>query len=234
MKYFLITAALMGVVFCVSAQRLVIDNDNDNFRFFYDIGVEVGAFRPISNTNYLQGGAMFAITGSYFYSHRFGFRSGLSLIDAMEEGGIYWRVPILFAFRTKTFRTDLTDWRARRMSHNPYWESPYWELSFIQRLANDVGSFLLVLLPTRFELNAGTSFGAIPSYHSERIEVSQRFANTLDANARLSFQFWRICINGNLGISYLLTRNINYTGFSGEETKPSWFSNMGLGVTFRF
>ena len=219
----------IAIFLCFSLSVSAQHRNNDNFRFFYDIGVEVGAFRPISSTNYLQGGAMFAITGSYFYSHRFGFRSGLSLIDAMEEGDIYWRVPILFAFRTKTFRTDLTDWRSRRM---PY--SPYWELSFIQRLANDVGSFLLVLLPTRFELNAGTSFGAIPSYHSERIEVSQRFANTLDANARLSFQFWRICINGNLGISYLLTRNINYKGLNSEKTKPSWFSNMSFGATFRF
>ena len=224
MKHLLITAALMGVIFTVSAQRF--DNENDNYRFFYDIGIERGLMIPIDGIS-LTEGTTFSITGSWFYQPSFGFRSGLTLINGFGANSSYshWRVPILFAFRTRTFTNDFGDWR----SH-----PDYWSLSFCERLWRGTTNFFLSLLPTRFEINAGTSLGAFSPTDTGVSDISRRFASTLDANARLSFQFWRICVNGNFGISYLLTRNVYSVNWHNEATRPAWFGNVGFGATFRF
>jgi hypothetical protein len=124
----------------------------------------------------------------------------------------------------------------------------YEDYSFFESLAH----LVLSLVPTRFEINAGTSFGGISPYHSkgysglpngnsihtQTTDISRRFASTLDANARIGFQFWRICVNGNFGVSYLLTQNINYydihPNLGEEKSNPSWLGNMGVGASFRF
>jgi hypothetical protein len=213
---------------------------NDNWRYFYDIGVEGGWFSSMNNVS-LSSERTFTVTGSYFFNHRFGFRSGVSFINGLAGGADYWRIPLLFAFRTRTVIGEYFDPRP----HSPFYTPP-------EEMRSNLGVFILSLLPTRFELNAGMSFGGISPFntktywssdghnfvHSETIDISRRFAASLDANARVSFQFWRICVNGNFGISYLLTRNIrHYTinpNTGDNRTNPSWFGNVGVGVSFRF
>jgi hypothetical protein len=239
------------IVFCVIAVTTMItakaqihpapDSENDNWRYFKDIGIERGTFTPMSKFN-LSSGSALTITGSYFYNDKFGFRSGVSSIDGLAGGANYWRVPILFAFRTRTFTADY-DLNQHDM---------YEDYSFSTSLTRGLVGFFLSLLPTRFEMNAGASFGGISPYHSKgysmlpngnyihtkTIDISQRFASTLDANMRIGFQFWRICVNGNLGVSYLLTQNINYydihPNLGEEKSNPSWLGNVGVGASFRF
>ncbi|MDR0332921.1 MAG: hypothetical protein LBI15_05600 [Dysgonamonadaceae bacterium] len=231
------------IVFCVFAVITMItakaqihtapDSENDNWRYFKDIGIERGTFIPMSKFNLSSGNAL-TITGSYFYSDKWGFRSGVSFIDGLAGGANYWRVPILFAFRTRTFTADydLNDM--------------YEDYSFSGSLTRGLIGFFFSLLPTRFEMNAGASFGGISPYHSKGYssngshitDISRTFASTLDANMRIGFQFWRICVNGNFGISYLLTQNINYydihPNLGEEKSNPSWLGNMGVGASFRF
>ena len=230
------------ILFCfslsISAQHF--DNDNDNFRFFYDIGIERGEMFSLNSLN-ISSGAIFSITGSWFYTPTFGFRSGLSYISGLTGSDSYWRVPILFAIRSRTITGDFFDMLS---SSRP--------LSWGETLRTSILAGIFSLLPTRLELNAGTSLGILSPHSSnvyfhfpngdwsriQTVDVSRRFASTLDINGRLGFQFWRICVNGNLGISYLLTRNVHHTIISPYlnegTTRPSWFGNASFGATFRF
>lgn len=205
------------------------DTDNDNWRYFYDIALESGIYIPIENS--FPSGSITSLSGSYFWNDKLGVRSGVSLITGMDGSDKYFKVPFLFSFRTRTFTSD--------------WNSDEDYENFGEMLV----SLLLHVLPTRLELNIGPSFGYMTPGDSETYtyingkevlretaDIRHRFASSLDANARLSFQFWRICVTGNFGVNYLLTRNYDYRLYTPREEKhhPSWFANLGLGVSYRF
>jgi hypothetical protein len=209
------------------------DTENDNWTYFYDIAVENGVYNSIGHH---ENGSMFSASGSYFYNDKFGFRSGISLITGMEASDKYWKMPVLFAFRTKTFKTDWGE---------PFGYSDDIGYFFLETLTN----VLVRILPTRFEFNAGPSFGYLtPEYSStytyqgdqlilaKSVDARSRFASSLDANMRMSFQFWRICLNVNMGSNWLWTRNYEYTQYlpAKRTEKPSWFLNFGAGASFRF
>jgi hypothetical protein len=214
-----------------NAQMIHSDNDNDNFRYFYDIAVDVGSYMPMNATamSSFSDGSVISLSGSYYYNDKFGFRSGISYISGLYGCDKYLKVPFLFSFRTRTFH-----WLIDRESDN------------LRELLLDL---LLLLLPTRFELNVGPSLGYInPSKYAyytnirgndvlvQTADIRSRFASSIDANARVTFQFWRICINGNIGFNYLLTNNFDYRIYSPntEKVNASWFLNASAGLSFRF
>ncbi len=220
--------------FClpISAQQQSDFEDNDNWKYFYDIGFESGLYVS-TNVKSFQSASINTLHGSYFFSDKLGFRSGISYISGMDGCDYYLKVPLLFSFRTKTFRMN-------------WWEVLSEDGSF----GDFIRSVIFSLFPTRIEFNVGTSLGYLypQSSHTysfrngeeiliESFDASQRFASSLDGNLRLSFQFWRICINGYMGFNYLWTNNFNHNVFypsHKEERKPSWFGNIGAGASFRF
>ena len=212
-----------------NAQMIESADDNDNLKYFHDIAIETGAYTPIDNS--FSGGNVVTLSGSHYWNDKWGLRSGLSFITAVEGSDKYFKIPVLFSFRTKTFVGVFED---KDVYDN-----------FGEFLLN----FILQILPTRFELNAGASLGYITpaksaSYIVENgrksllstADVRSRFASSLDVNGRLSFQFWRICVTGNLGLSYLLTNNYDYRIYYPREEKIrcSWFVNASCGLSFRF
>lgn len=211
----------------INAQDVEAD-DNDNWKYFYDIAVESGTYvsAPLSRDNFIV-----TLSGSYYWSSKYGVRSGISLITEANSNAKYIKVPVLLAFRTRTFTGGF--------------DPDYDYDNFGSTLAH----FILSLLPTRFEFNIGISLGYItPETYSayttvngekvmfESLNIHNPFAASLDANGRISFQFWRICVNGNLGINYLFTKNYNYRLYSPNEERyrPPWFINASLGFAFRF
>jgi hypothetical protein len=222
--------------FCIALTLQAQDPNtekNDNWKYFYDIAVESGIYNSIG---YHENGSILSVSGSYFYNDKFGFRSGVSLITGMEGSDKYWKIPMLFAFRTKTFKTD--------------WDETFGYSDDINYIFLDILTNVLVrVLPTRFEFNAGPSFGYLmPEYSptyihqgdqlivSKSINAHSHFASSLDANMRMSFQFWRICLNVNLGANWLWTRNYEYMQYLPVQRtdKPAWFLNFGAGASFRF
>jgi len=221
MKY--IKLILILSYFCLTAHaqqsKYEYDiDDNDNWKYFYDIGIEGGRYISTDN-NIFNFNFFTTLTGSYFFSDKLGFRSGVSFISGMEGSDSYWKVPILFSIRSKTSQRG--------------------------------GG--VVIGAARTEFNIGTSLGYISpkesiTYRSQNGRevsvitntVTSKFASSLDANVRLSFQFWRICLNGNMGINYLWTRNYNqhtfyhYAPNSEENIYPSWFWDVKVGASFRF
>ena len=216
--------------FCLSvsaqqSERQYDMYDNDNLKYHYDIGFESGLYGSL-DFNGFQPGTIHTLHGSYFFRENFGFRSGISLISEIG-GSDYYKIPVLFSARTKTFNR-------------------YWNITSDNGLLHDFFlNVFLSLLPTRFEVNIGPSLGYIPHYNSRahyydfgRKVYYDSFndfsiASSLDTNLRLSFQFWRICVNGNVGFNYLWTKNYNVYQLS-ENIKPSWFTNTSIGVSFRF
>ena len=205
--------------------------NNDNWKYFYDIGFERGLYIPTGNNNY-QSGNSFTLTGGYFFTDKLGVRSGISLITDLDGSDYYWKVPLLFSFRTKTFQS-------------------YYTMADENTLLSDfLFNFFLNLLPKRIELNVGTSLGYMTPSDSysyiyrdgreiitESFDLSRKFASSLDANLRLSFPIWRFCLNVNMGISYLWTQNYTHKVFypvAEEKIGPSLFGTLGVGATFRF
>jgi hypothetical protein len=205
--------------------------ENDNWDYFYDIALGGGLYIS-TDDNSFPPGTVISLSGSYFLNDKIGFRSGVSYITQLEGSNEYLKIPLLVAFRTASFRYDWLD------QTEP------------ENLGEFFTHFLLTIIPTRFEINAGPSLGymtpnPVSTYTYqigkevllETSEINQRFASSLEANFRISYQIWRICLTGNLGINYLWTKNYNHQVFRPTEnsnTKPSWFANLSFGGSFRF
>ncbi|MDR2056769.1 MAG: hypothetical protein LBP83_00495 [Dysgonamonadaceae bacterium] len=210
-------------------EKSVNDRYNDNLIYFHDVTLERGLFIPTDN-NHLSNGSVTALSGSYFLNDKFGFRSGISYISEMDGSQMYWKVPLLFAFRTTTIPfNDDTD------------------MDF--ETARDYLVYLLLnVIPKRFEFNAGPSLGYMTPYSlyyssgetltlpSETTRLRYRFASSIDANMRMIYQIGQLGLYINMGISYLWTRNYIYfeTKPYRKESRPAWLANLSLGVSFRF
>lgn len=204
---------------------------NDNWRYFHDIAIENGLYIP-TNEKTMSSGSIMSLHGSYFFTDKFGFRSGLSLISGMDGSDKYLKIPLLFSFRTEAV--------SFAGGNDIEFES------FREALIN----FLINVVPKRFEFNAGFSLGYMtPKADSTHIfndggklmlaktfEASRRFASSLDANMRMSYQIWRIGLNINIGINYLWTKNYNHHDYYpiNSQSQPSLFANLGIGASFRF
>jgi hypothetical protein len=180
------------------------DIENDNRRYFHDIAFERGLYTVTAMNSDMSDGRITSLYGSHFFTHNLGVRSGVSLITDLKYSP-YLKIPFLFAFRTPKF-------------HFSNWEAE----TFGESLRN----LLLAILFTRCEINAGPSLGYV--WYSQH-----NFASSIDLNLRMGFQFWRIGINGNMGINYLWTRNFVNKKIK-RQSGNAWFANLSAGVSFRF
>jgi hypothetical protein len=200
---------------------------NDNWDFLHDVALERGLFIPLSRQG-LSAASTTTLHGSYFLNDKFGFRSGISYIGQTNAHEMYWRIPLLFAFRTGSIvrhDTKIEDYE-----------------TFKEYLID----LLLNAIPKQFEFNAGFSPGYMKpdrSYYSpehplpdETITLRRRFAFSTDANMRIIFQIKRFGLYFNLGLSYLWTQNYIHSVYKPyfDEFRPAWFANLGFGLSFRF
>ena len=225
LKFAVIIFLLVLPIYKANAQ--MIDFENDNLRYFHDIAFDSGKYTPTDGS--FSSGTMTSFSGSYFWNKEFGIRIGVSLITDLDGSDKYFKVPVLFSFRTRTFR-----WL---FDH----EAETWRGALLE--------ILLSLLPTRFEFNIGPSFGHITPQKSahytiengkeilrQTSDANYRFAASIDANIRIGFQFWRVCVNGNIGCNYLFTNNFDYRIHHPykEKINSLWFLNASAGLSFRF
>jgi hypothetical protein len=180
--------------------------DNDNRRYFQDVSCEIG-FYSANTTGDLSDGFIANISSGYFFNPWFGMRPGVSVITDLDDYSPYVKIPCLIAFRTPTTRLTIRE---------------------PETIKEGLINLFLLLLPTRFEFNIGPSLGyAINNQH--------RFASSIDANLRMGFQFWRIGINGNMGLNYLWTKNFVERDFiRNKRIRPAWYGNLSVGMSFRF
>jgi hypothetical protein len=180
--------------------------NNDNWRYFKDIALESGLYASTSGVNNMTDGSITSLYGSYFPVHNMGFRSGVSYIMDINHSD-YVKIPLLFAIRSRTFH----------FSHTEY--ETFWET---------LRDLILCIMPARCEVNTGPSLGYVHN-------AQRKFAASLDLNLRIGFQFWRIGINGNMGINYLLTKNfVDKKTVNRQSSRPAWFANLSIGGSFRF
>jgi hypothetical protein len=180
--------------------------DDINRIYFQDIDLTYGAcIAPTSSNMY---GSVTSLSGSYFLTRTIGFRSGVSLIMDMNSD-TYLKMPALFAVRWKSVTSD---------SHMVEYHD----------FSNFFLNLVLNLFPHHYEVNIGNSLGYVfnSKYH---------FASSLDANFRMTYMIWRIGLNGNLGVNYLLTRNfVDNDNLARKKFRPGWFVNLSAGLSFRF
>jgi hypothetical protein len=179
--------------------------DDDNWLYFRDIALERGMYMATGPSDDLSDGRITSLYGSFFLNNILGFRSGASLITDFED--TFLKIPCLFALRSPTFS-------------GPNLES--------QNFGEFFRNLILYIIPKRCEINLGPALGYV--WNNPR-----RWAFSIDGNFRLGLQFWRIGINGNIGVNYLLTKNFVDRDFlSAKTVRPAWFVNLSGGVSFRF
>ena len=210
----------------------MIEPENDSWKYFHDITLEIGSYITMSSVeDFFSDATVFSLSGSYYWDNKFGIRSGISCIMGVDGSDKYFKLPVLFSFRTRTFTSN--------------WEPDYEYENFGSMLLH----FLFNILPTRFELNIGVSLGYMTpeSYVVHRIidekkvlsqtaDIRSPFASSIDTNVRLSFQFGRVGIPVNFGMNYLLTGNYDYRLYYPREEKirSLWFANLSVGLSYRF
>jgi hypothetical protein len=184
--------------------------DNDNRLYFQDIAIENGLYTALVSDGILSDGIVTSLYSGYFLNHWLGARSGVSLIMDLKDDSPYIKIPCLIALRTPKFRL-----------------STYDSETFNDFLLN----LFLSIIPTRFEVNAGPSFGYV-------LNNRRNFASSIDFNLRIGFQIWRIGIYGNMGANYLWTKNFversNYSTGVNKRIRPVWYANLSGGLSFRF
>lgn len=184
--------------------------DNDNWLYFQDIALERGLYTATVSSDNLSDGLITSLYGSYFLNNIFGFRSGVSLITDLNSDSPYLKIPCLFAIRSRTFRISYDE----SDNFRDFWRNLFWNI--------------MSAIPARFEINMGPSLGYI--WDNQR-----SLAFSIDGNLRMGLQFWRIGIYGNMGLSYLCTKNFVDGNFMAKKRiRPAMFANISGGVSFRF
>jgi hypothetical protein len=202
------------LAFSLQALEAKYGRDNDNRYYFYDVAFDNSIFIPVSNKD-LSTGTVIALQGSYFLNDKWGFRSGVSYISGLDGSDMYWKVPVLFAFQSAT-ATSIA---------NPYME--------FETFRDYLVHFLLNAVPKRFEFNAGLSLGYMTP---DAGGLRSRFASSIDANMRIIYPIRSFGLYINTGVSYLWTRNYIHFDYKPypEESRPAWFANLGVGLSYRF
>lgn len=218
-KIFLLLVFLSFVFLTLRAQKHI--DISDNRKYYYDVGFNY-------STLIFHGDAsMISLHGAYYLTPNLGIRTGLGYTrDLTDDCDWLIKVPVLFTYRTETID-----------SMNP-------NLDDCETFGEMLFASLWYILPKRFELNAGPSFGYMDTYRrfteEEKIKSDNFFINvkpivTLDANAKMIIPIGRVGFDLSLGVSYFLTRNIKYYSPDNLDNKISrWMGNFSVGAHYRF
>lgn len=213
-------------IFCFSLSICFLsaqtyNDESGNKRYFYDLGLSY-------STLIFQGdGSMLNLHGAYYLSPNWGVRTGLSYSsDITDDCDWMIKIPALLSFRTETIE-----------SMEPDFDD---DDSFGQMLF----SSLLYILPKRFEVNVGPSFGYMSSYDLPNKQgklvddfycIGTKPMVTLDLNGKMTIPIKRVGIDLSMGVSYFLTKNIkSYSHNGSEERVHRWMGNFSVGVYYRF
>ena len=220
MKKSLLLFILFSLI-ALSLHAQIYNDISDNKKYYYDIGF------TYSTLIFHGDASMIGLQGGYYLTPNLGLRTGLSYTrDLTDDCDWLIKVPALFSFRTETV------------------ESMAPTLDDCETFGEILFSTLVAILPKRFELNAGPSFGYMDTYRKfaeeEKIKSDNYFINvkpmvTLDANAKMTIPIGRVGFDFSLGVSYFLTRNIKYYSQDNLDNKISrWMGNLSVGAHYRF
>lgn len=180
----------------------------------------------------------------YGYSN-IGFRTGLNLLVPTDiERGV--SVPLQFSWRTgriaSAWRRARDEGESCRAYYNP-WAGDPWAEPSVGRAdpGQSVGSLLLSLLPSTFEIHAGFTPGLLfgplgPGGHvpvapaDASWSVRRRFSCTADAGLRLIIPIWRFNLFGDFTYHCYLTDNFR----AGPHAPSRSFMSLGCGLSFNF
>lgn len=216
------TFLLLLFLFTLLSLQAQKHNDiSDNKKYFYDVGLSY-------STVFFHGDAsMINLHGAYYFTQNLGMRTGLSYTrDLTDDCDWLIKIPALFTFRTETIDSMEPDFDDC---------DSFGEMLF---------SGLISILPKRFELNIGPSFGYMEAWRKyteeEKLKSDDYYINvkpmiTLDANAKMTIPIGRVGFDVSFGVNYFLTRNIKYYSPDGLDNKISrWMGNISVGGHYRF
>lgn len=208
------------IYFSLTAQTF-IDTTDDNRKYYHDIGLSY------SYILYHGDGKMVNLHGAYYFNPNLGVRTGLSYTRGITDDCNWMiKIPALFSLRTGTIE-DM----------EPGFDGD-------ESLGEFLFMTLLCILPKRFEVNMGPSFGymtperkfsAEEKKKSDNYYIENKMMVALDANAKMTIPMRRVGIDFSLGVSYLLTKNIKYYSPDNLSNKTQrWIGNFTMGAHYRF
>lgn len=205
----------------LSSKAQIYSDLSDNRKYYYDIGIN---YEPLL---FHGDASLVNLSGAYYFTPQLGIRTGLGYTrDLTDDCDWLVKVPALFSYRTETIESM----------------APY--LDDCETFGEMLFATLWYILPKRFELNAGPSFGYMNSYgkfteeekkNSDDYYINVKPMVTLDANAKMTIPIGRVGLDFSLGVSYFLTRNVKYYSSDNLDNRISrWMGNLSVGAHYRF
>lgn len=208
-------------------------NDENIYRYFSDISLASGLCLFFKDYSGEGSGNTYSLQGSYYFLPNWGVRSGFSYVNNLSGMDYYYKIPLLFSYRSRTVKMERID------------------MDEVENFRDILLSVFCSLIPAAIEADAGMSFGYIhpdvTEYHDPKgnpvlydgYQVVRKFAPSFDANLKIIIPVWRFGVYGSVGASYLFLRNFEYHAYAPvppdyNNSRTGWLAQLILGGYFRF
>ncbi len=187
-----------------------------------EIGAEIGVKIMLGKQGVEENLSVFqSVSGAYIFDFKHGIRSGFTRYSEFEGTKNGYSIPLYYAYRTKS-----------KLNKN--------EEIFIDLFSDLIIGIFTSLIPNRMEYNIGPSFG----YFSEDLgtataksyKLQNKYYVSEDARLRLTFQIWRFNLGGNIGLSYIPSKNFYYVSSDpfANGNRTNWSFDAAAILSFSF
>lgn len=216
------TSILLFIVSFANAQ------ERNRHLYFNEIAYDYGIFSSL-NPREKPGmdGEIMKLNYTHFFGQRFGYQTGINIINSLEGSDIVYTVPLYFKYRSPIHRDHYLNIDGETFG----------EVIF---------NMIFSLLPRQSEFFAGVNIGYLapdknnaafnnygdfyPYYDSE-----QRFFSTIDLGMGLKYRIKRIGISIKPTLSYLVSENFKYySNDNSDGYSPKVFMNGTIGISYNF
>ncbi|MFC2096429.1 hypothetical protein ACFLQ3_01865 [Bacteroidota bacterium] len=221
---------LFFIYFLILATFSFAQNDYTE-TYFHDVSVDYGLFASLnSDAHQNLVGNKISFQSAYFYSNKFGIRSGISFIKNLEGTNKFYEVPIQFVYRTPI-------------------DKSFFIGGTVDSIEDLILKIILGLVPRQADFHIGSNLGYIEPdnnlglssinggpFVQRGFQTEQRFVTTVDLGMRLHYKIRRFGIVAAPNVSYLVTENFKYYSDTGSDHgyKPKWFMNISIGLVYQF
>jgi hypothetical protein len=192
---------------------------------YQEFSLQVGLYTPLKGDT--RGGTVcYALDYASYGLSNFGFHVGLLYLPEIQGVSNMKGIPLGAIWRSKLRGSE-------RLGEN--WS--YAAVSAMQNPEHPLMAFLLVLLPQRYEINAGFTPGYIfgKSYSSltsaswidngapyqSGVHKRYAFTTTFDVGFALNYRIWRFFLKLHPQYHYFLTDNFRYTAYQVDNAPTS-------------
>lgn len=219
----------MRIVFSFCLLFIVsLSNAQEQHRYFNEISYDYGIFSSL-NPREKPGlnGEIMKLNYTHFYNQKFGFQTGINVINYLEGSDIVYTLPLYFKYRSPINNNTYIN-----LDGDTFGEVIFnLIIGLLPRQSEFYAGFNLGYLEPNNSIVISNTYGEIYSY----FDSEQRFFFTIDLGLSLKYRIRRIGISINPTLSYLLSKNFKYYSEDfADGYSPKLFMNGTVGISYNF